>query len=324
MFTVHESFENSPHLMRDVYCETLCELALDNKNVVVLDADLVSSSGMKPFFSKFPDRAIQCGIAEANMIGIAAGLSAMGKIPFAHSFGSFASRRACDQIMVSAAFAKQNVRIVGSDPGITAAYNGGTHMPFEDMGVLRSIPDITLIEATDPVMLADIVRQLTALYGVYYLRMARKNTAAIYREDSTFEIGRGNVLVAGSDVTIIASGIMVVEALKASAILSAEDISARVIDMFTWKPIDSGLIEGCARSTGAFVTAENHNVLGGLGSSVAEALSATYPVPLEMVGVKDRFGQVGTEDYLREEYGLTATEIVEAAKRAIFRKENDK
>ena len=320
MFTVNEWFENSPRLMRDVYCEKLLELATENENIVALDADLISSSGMKPFFSKFPDRAIQCGIAEANMIGIAAGLSAMGKIPFAHSFGCFATRRACDQIMISAAYAKQNVRIIGTDPGITAAYNGGTHMPFEDMGVLRSIPGITLIEPTDPVMLADILGQLESLYGVYYIRMARKNTASIYGEGSTFEIGKGNVLISGTDVTIIASGIMVVEALKAAAVLKTEEISARVIDMFTWKPVDTGLIEGCARSTGAFVTAENHNIIGGLGSAVAEALCATYPVPLEMVGVTDRFGQVGTEDFLREEYGLTASGIVDAAKRAIARK----
>ena len=320
MFEVHEWFEQSPVLMRDVYCETLLDLALENENIVVLDADLISSSGMKPFFSRYPDRAIQCGIAEANMIGIAAGLSSMGKIPFAHSFGSFATRRACDQIMISAAYAKQNVRIVGTDPGITAAYNGGTHMPFEDMGVLRSIPTITLIEPTDPVMLADMLKQLTTLHGVYYIRTARKNTAAIYREGSTFEIGRGNVLLTGNDVTIIASGIMVVEALKAAAILRADDISARVIDMFTWKPIDAGLIEGCARSTGAFVTAENHNVVGGLGSAVAEVLCATYPVPLEKVGVDDRFGQVGTEEFLREEYGLTAIEIVAAVHKVLARK----
>ncbi|MCL2124617.1 MAG: transketolase family protein [Oscillospiraceae bacterium] len=320
MFKVLEWFEKSPLLMRDVYCNTLVELAQDNEDIVVLDADLVSSSGMKPFFAKYPERAIQCGIAEANMIGIAAGLSAMGKVPFAHSFGSFATRRVCDQIMISAAYAKQNVRIVGSDPGITAAYNGGTHMPFEDMGVLRSIPEITLIEPADPVVLADIIKQLAVLRGVFYIRMARKNAAAIYEDGSTFEIGHGNVLLPGDDVTIVASGIMVVEALKAAAILRTEDISARVIDMFTWKPIDAGLIEGCARSTGAFVTAENHNIVGGLGSAVAEVLSTTFPVPLEMVGVNDRFGQVGTEDFLREEYGLTAENIVAAAKRAIARK----
>jgi len=320
MFSIHEVLEKSPRMMREVYCETLIGLAGDNEDIVVLDADLVSSSGMKPFFTKFPDRAFQCGVAEANMIGIAAGLSAMGKIPFAHSFGCFASRRVCDQIMISAAYAKQNVRIMGSDPGITAAYNGGTHMPFEDMGVLRSIPGITLIEATDTVLLADILKQLAQLRGVYYLRMARKNVAAIYKEGSTFEIGRGNMLKNGSDVTIIASGIMVFEALKAAAILQEDGISAGIVDMFTWKPIDSQLVEQCASTTGALVTAENHNVVGGLGSAVAESVARTFPVPIEMVGINDRFGQVGTEDYLRKEYNLTASDIVEAAKRVIARK----
>ena len=308
-------------MMRDVYCAKLIELAQDNQDIVVLDADLVSSSGMKPFFSKFPDRAIQCGVAEANMIGIAAGLSVMGKIPFAHSFGCFASRRVCDQIMISAAYARQNVRIVGSDPGITAAYNGGTHMPFEDMGVLRSIPGITLIEPTDTVMLADLLTQLTTNYGVYYIRMARKNVGAIYTEGSTFTIGKGNVLLDGKDVTIIASGIMVFEALKASAALSEGNVSAGVVDMFTWKPVDTQLVEACARETGAIVTAENHNVTGGLGSAVAEASAQTFPVPIEMVGVKDRFGQVGTEDFLRGEYSLAAADIVQAVKRAIARKQ---
>lgn len=320
MFTLHEGFDQSPRLMRDTYCEKLIDLALENENIVALDADLIGSSGMKPFFTRFPDRAIQCGIAEANMIGIAAGLSAMGKIPFAHSFGCFASRRVCDQIMISAAYAKQNVRIIGSDPGITAAYNGGTHMPFEDMGVLRSIPEITLIEPTDPVMLADVLTQLVDLYGVYYIRMVRKNTAAVYEEGSTFTIGRGNTLIDGTDVTIIASGIMVIEALKASAILKTDNISAGVVDMFTWKPIDHELVDVCARKTRALVTAENHNVLGGLGSCVAEVASQMTPVPIEMVGVMDRFGQVGTEDFLREEYNLSASAIVDAVTRVIARK----
>ena len=320
MFTIHDRFEKSPRMMREIYCETLIELALENEDIIVMDADLIGSSGIKPFFSRFPDRAIQVGVAEANMIGIAAGLSVMGKIPFAHSFGCFASRRVCDQIMISAAYAKQNVRVIGSDPGVTAAYNGGTHMPFEDMGVLRSIPEITLIEPTDTVMLVDLVRQLVELKGVYYIRMARKNAVSVYCEGSKFEIGRGNMLAEGRDVTIIASGIMVAEALKAAAILGDNGISARVVDMFTWKPVDSEIIEYCARKTGAFVTAENHNVIGGLGSAVAETAAQTFPVPIEMVGVKDRFGQVGTEDFLREEYSLTAAEIVEAAKRAVARK----
>jgi len=320
MFTVRDSFGRSPVLMRDAYCETLMALADENKDIVVLDADLVSSSGMKPFFKNFPDRAIQCGIAEANMVGIAAGLSAVGKIPYAHSFGCFSSRRACDQIMVSCAYAKLNVRIVGSDPGVCAATNGGTHMPFEDMGVLRSIPDITLIELTDPVMVKDIVRQLASEYGVFYLRMARKNAAAVYNEGSTFQIGRGNVIHDGGDVTVFASGIMVAEAMRAATVLELDGIGVRVVDMFTWKPIDSELIIRCAEDTGAFVTAENHNIKGGLGSAVAEVAAANRPVPIEMVGVEDRFGQVGSEDFLRKEYGLTSTHIIECCRKAIARK----
>jgi transketolase len=322
MYYVLKTFEKSDTLMRDAYCATLMEAAEKNENVVALDADLVSSSGMAPFFKQFPERAIQCGVQEANMVGVAAGLSVMGKIPFAHSFAAFASRKTCDQIMVSAAYSLQNVRIIGSDPGVTAAYNGGTHMPFEDMGVLRSIAQITLIEPSDPVMVRDIVTKLCDLYGIYYVSLARKNAIAIYENGSTFEIGRGNVLSAGDDVTIFASGIMVSEALKAAIILKTENIHARVVDMFTWKPIDSELIERCAAETGAFVTAENHNIFGGLGSAVAEAAAKLRPVPIEMVGVADRFGQVGSEEFLREEYGLTAPYIVQAAKRAAIRKKH--
>lgn len=320
MFTVRDSFETCPTLMRDACCQTLMDMAEKNKDIVVLDSDLVNSSGLKPFFKFFPGRAIECGIAEENMIGIAAGLSAVGKIPFAHSFGCFASRRVCDQIMISCAYAKLNVRIIGSDPGVTAAKNGGTHMPFEDMGVLRSIPDITLIEPTDPVMMKDIIRQLVDAYGVYYIRMVRKEATAIYKEGSTFEIGKGNLLVDGNDVTIFASGIMVEEAVKASTILKTEGISARVVDMFTWKPIDMEMVERCARETGCFVTAENHNVIGGLGSAISEAAVKTCPVPVEMVGVQDRFGQVGSVDFLKKEYNLTAMDIIDAARRAVARK----
>ena len=320
MFKVLNTFEKSPVMMRDAYCQTLIEQARKNENIVALDADLIGSSGMKPFFKEFPDRGIQCGIAEANMVGVAAGLSAVGKIPFAHSFGCFSSRRTCDQIMISAAYAKLNIRILGTDTGVTAATNGGTHMPFEDMGVLRSIPEITLIEVTDPVMMKDIVTQLCETYGVYYIRTIRKNATAIYAVGSTFEIGKGNVLFDGTDVTVIASGIMVAEALTAATILKAEGISVRVVDMFTWKPMDSELVEKCARETGAIVTAENHNIYGGLGAAVAETVVRTCPVPMEMVGVTDRFGQVGTQAFLQEEYNLTSAAIIDACKRAIARK----
>jgi transketolase len=320
MFRVRDKLEKSADLMRDAYCKALMDLASENDDIVALDADLVSSSGMKPFFNMFPERAINVGIAEANMIGIAAGLSAVGKIPFAHSFGCFASRKTCDQIMISAAYAKLNVKILGSDPGVTAAYNGGTHMPFEDIGVLRSIPGITILELTDPVMVDTIVRQVAELYGVHYLRMPRKNVTAIYEPGSSFEIGKGNILRDGTDVTVIASGIMVAEALKAADRLKAEGIAVRVVDMFTIKPIDTELVARCAKETRAIVTAENHNVIGGLGSAVSEAMAKTAQAPIEMVGITDRFGQVGTEDWLRKEYNLTEGDICDAVRRVLQRK----
>ncbi|MBP1736554.1 MAG: transketolase [Oscillospiraceae bacterium] len=321
MFQVKKTIlDKDPRLMRDVYCDTLIELAKNDPRICALDADLMGSSGMKPFMKEFPGRFFDVGIAEANMIGVAAGLSATGKIPFAHSFGVFSSRRVCDQIFMSAAYAKLNVRIIGSDPGVTAAYNGGTHMPFEDMGVLRSIPQITLLEPSDPVMLGDLTRQLADTYGVYYIRMARKDAVSIYQDGSTFEIGKGNVLVEGRDVTIMASGIMVAEAIKAAIVLENEGLSVRVVDLFTWKPMDTELVARCAAETGAIVTAENHNTLGGLGAAVAEAVTRTCPCPMEMVGTDDRFGQVGTEAFLRKEYDLTADRIIRAAKTAIERK----
>ncbi len=320
MFKLLPAVTKGSKAMRDVYCETMMSLAAKNENIVALDADLVSSSGMKKFFEAYPDRAFQCGVAEANMIGTAAGLSLVGKIPYAHTFGPFASRRVCDQIFLSACYAKLNVRIIGSDPGITAAYNGGTHMPFEDMGVLRSIAKITLIEPSDPVMVRDIITQLADKYGVYYIRMGRKGSTYIYEEGSSFEIGKGNVLKEGGDATVIASGIMVAEALSAAERLSKEGVSVRVVDMFTWKPMDTELVEKCASETGAIVTAENHNIYGGLGAAVAEACVKTKPVPIEMVGVMDEFGQVGTEDYLRTAYNLTDDAIIEAVRKVLKRK----
>jgi transketolase len=314
--------QQSPKLMRDAYCETLTAAAEKDERIIVLDADLIGSSGMKPFFKKFPERAIQCGIAEANMLGVAAGLSLTGKIPFAHSFAPFVTRRACDQLFVSGAYAKLNIRVLGSDPGITAAYNGGTHMPFEDMAILRAIPGITLLEPCDPVAVGEITRQLAedTLYGIYYIRMARKNAAAIYKDGEKFTIGKGKILAEGKDVTLFASGIMVADALTAAETLANEGITARVVDLFTWKPIDAELIRESAEKTGAFVTCENHNIYGGLGSAVSEASAQSRPVPIEFVGINDRFGQVGTESYLKKEYALTAEHITAAAKRAISRK----
>lgn len=306
--------------MRNIYCQTLMDLAGKDERIVVLDADLMSSMGMVPFAKAFPERTFDVGIQEANMIGVAAGLSATGKIPFAHSFAPFASRRCFDQIFLSVGYAKLNVRIIGSDPGITAAFNGGTHMPFEDMGILRTIPNITILEPTDGVMLQNIVEQTAKLYGLFYIRLLRKNAIQIYEEGSTFELGKAVELKEGKDVTIIATGIMVSEALKAAETLASEKISARVLNMFTLKPIDKEAVIKAAQETGAIVTAENHNIINGLGSAVAEVIAENELVPLERVGVNDRFGEVGPVNYLQETFKLTANDIVKKAKQALERK----
>ncbi len=306
--------------MRDAYCQTLIELARQNEDIVAVDADVMNSMGTVPFQKAFPDRTFNCGIQEANMIGVAAGLSAAGKIPFAHTFGVFATRRVCDQVFVSCSYAKLNVKIIGGDPGITAAFNGGTHMPFEDMGIMRNIPEMTIIEPTDATMMRDITRQIAARYGVFYVRSARKNVVKVYGEGSTFELGKAAPLRDGRDVTIIAAGILVDEALQAADILAGQGIAARVLNMFTIKPVDKDAVILAARETGALVTAENHSIIGGLGSAVAEVVAENCLVPLERIGARDLFGEVGPEDYLKGRFQMTAKDIVAAAQKAVARK----
>jgi len=308
--------------MRDAYCKTLMDLAAKDKRIVVLDADLMRSMGMVPFLKAYPDRAFDVGVQEANMIGVAAGLSAAGMVPFAHSFAPFATRRCFDQVFLSCGYARLNVRIVGSDPGITAAFNGGTHMPFEDMGLMRNVPGITILEPVDAVMLKDLIEQTANLYGVFYIRLLRKNAIKIYDGGSTFEIGKGVLLRDGRDAAVFATGIMVDEALKAAKILESEGISVRVANIFTLKPIDRDMIIQCAKETGAVVTAENHSIINGLGSAVAEVLSENMPVPLERVGIKDLFGEVGPVDYLAKRFELTSGDIAEKVRKAIIRKQH--
>ena len=306
--------------MRAALCETLMQLAETREDIVYLDADLFGSSGMKKFAKAYPDRAFDVGIAEANMIGVAAGMSATGKTPFVHSFGPFATRRCFDQLFLSVAYGRNTVNVIGSDPGITALYNGGTHMPFEDCALYMSVPEAVVIDPVDFAQINCLTKKLAASGKFSYMRMIRKGFTTVYGDGSDFEIGKGVTLKEGKDVAIIASGIMVDEALKAHEQLAAEGISAKVIDMFTWKPLDEQLILDSAAECGAIVTAENHQVKVGLGSAVANVVIKNNPVPMEMVGVEDRFGQVGAESFLREEYGLTAAHIVEAAKKAIARK----
>ena len=306
--------------MRGALSEALIARAKDNKNLVYLDADLSSSMSMKNFAKAYPDRYLNVGIAEANMVGVAAGLSACGKIPFVHSFATFASRRCFDQIAISVCYAGLNVKIVGSDPGVGAELNGGTHMALEDMGIMRTLPGMTVFEPTDSVQLRKALPAIVEHEGPVYIRLFRRQAENVFDDGYEFDLGKADLLRDGSDVTLIASGVCVANALQAAETLAQEGVSARVLNIHTIKPIDADAVIKAASETGALVTAENHNVIGGLGSAVAEVLAEQRPTPLERVGVKDHFGQVGKAPYLMGVFGITAADIAKAARKAIARK----
>ena len=303
-----------PRSFKDVLGATIADLLDHDPDVIYLDADLMRCIGTYGYFKKHPDRAINCGIAEANMAGVAAGLSAAGFKPIAHSFGTFASRRCFDQVYLSAGYGKNPITMIGSDPGVCAAFNGGTHMPFEDMALYRAIPEATVMDITDSAMLEDVLRQSVNRHGVNYIRVGRKNSVQVYESGSRFEIGRAIQLRSGADVTLIACGIMVHEALQAANALARQGIDARVIDMFTVKPLDVEAVVRCAQETGAIVTAEEHSVIGGLGSAVAEVTATHCPVKMAMVGQQDTFGESGKPEELKDKYGMTAADIVRAVK----------
>ncbi len=320
-YTVTTKIEKDTRTLSEAFKNTLDEVMAADKDVVYLDADLMSCLGTQALAPNYDGRIINCGIAEANMIGVAAGMSLVGKKPYIHSFGPFASRRSMDQIFMSLAYAKLGARIIGSDPGVTAAFNGGTHMPFEDMAILMSIPDSVVLEPSDYASVVELIKKTKDIDDkVVYIRLPRKNTDKIYEDDLDIEIGKAITVKEGSDATVITSGFLVGEAIIAAQKLATEGISLRVLDMFTWKPIDREAIVKCATETGAIVTAENHNTLCGLGAAVANVVTETTLVPIEKVGVHDSFGQVGSEDFLREEYKLTADEIIAKVKKAIARK----
>jgi len=301
--------------MREIYSNTLIELANNDERIVVVEADLMHANGTSSFQDSFPDRIFNVGVAEANMIGIASGLSAMGKIPFANTFASFAARRDYDQFFLSANYARLNVKLIGTDPGICAAFNGGTHMPFEDIGLMRLIPGCTVIEPSDGISLRSLLHQITYDAKCTYIRINRKTSPTIYIEEDIFELGKGKIICEGSDVTIIATGsIMVPEALKAVENLKREGISAGLIDLHTIKPLDTELILEYAEKTKKIVTCENHQIIGGIGSAIAEFLSENYPIPIKRIGIKDRFGQVGDIEYLKKEYELNSGTIEKATK----------
>ena len=314
--------EKDSRACRDAMALTLKDMMAKDESIVYVDCDLMGCVNTKQLMKEWPDRAYEAGIAEGNAAGVCAGLAATGKKVYLHSFGTFSSRRIYDQIYMSAAYADLPVHVLGSDAGVTAAFNGGTHMPLEDAAMYLSIPDAVVFDPCDYAQLAFVTRAQAAIDKVTYTRFVRKNFITVYGDDSTFEVGKGVVLHESKDdaATVITSGIMVDEALKAYEALKAEGISVRVVDMFTWKPLDEELVIKCAKETGAIVTAENHNVTCGLGSVVANCLAKNCPTVQEFVGVQDQFGQVGPQDYLMDVYGLRSANIVEAVKKAIARK----
>lgn len=254
------------------------------------------------------------------MAGVAAGLSASGFKPYIHSFGPFASRRCYDQVYLSAGYAGNPITVIGSDPGVCAAFNGGTHMPFEDMALYRAMPGSTVLDIADCNQLISVLKQVKDMDGVKYIRVGRKNCAKIYGDGEEIPIGKGVTLREGKDAVVFATGILLHEALQAAETLAKEGIETAVVDMFTVKPLDADCVLKYAKETGAVVTAENHNKIGGLYSAVCEVLAAKEPVPVEYVAVEDVFGEVGPQDYLQKQFGLTAEHIVEKVKAAVARK----
>lgn len=303
---------------REAYGKTLAKLAKSNLNIVVLDADLSKSTKTADFKEVAPERFFNMGIAESNMMGVAAGLSTCGKIPFVSTFAMFAAGRAYEQIRNSICYPNLNVKVCATHAGLTVGEDGATHQAIEDLSLMRSIPNMVVINPSDGIETEAAIKAISEYNGPCYVRLGRMAVEDINtNEDYKFEIGKGIVLSEGNDVSIIATGIMVDVAMKAKAILSEEGINARVINIHTIKPIDKDLIIKAAKETKAIVTAEEHSIIGGLGSAVTEVVSEACPVPVLRVGVNDVFGESGTPSELLERYGLTAENIVEKVKSAI-------
>ena len=311
-------FENKE--MRQVLYTFLNEEMAKNDKIVVLDADLAKANGTYNLRQTYPDRAIDVGVAEQNMASIAAGMASYGYIPFISSFTPFATRRICDQITISICYANQNVKIIGTDPGISAEYNGGTHMSLEDIGVLRSIPNLVIYEPVDATQLYKSLPKILEYKGPVYIRLFRKVAEPVFDDSYEFDLFKADVVRKGYDATIVATGIMVQEALKASAILEKEGINVEIINVHTIKPLDEETILNSLRKTKACVVCENHNLIGGLYSAVSEMLCEKLPMKVEKIGVKDRFGEVAKMPYLKEVMGMTTEDIVAAVKRSISNK----
>lgn len=319
MFKVYNGETTKEELeLRKVCTNKFEEYLTKDEKVVVLDADLMGSLGSGSLVEKYKGRVINVGIMEAQEISCAAGLSRVGLKPFVHTFTAFASRRCLDQIFISSIYQNNPITVIASDAGIQAVHNGGTHMSFEDMGLIRGLANSVVIEPTDSNVLKSVLDEVYSKQDKFYwIRLTRKNVFKIYEEGSKFEIGKANVLQLGSDICIIAIGMMVHEARMAAKKLEEEGISVTVIDMFALKPIDREAIIEHSKGKKLVVTAENHSITNGLGSAVAEVLAEECQTKLVRVGVKERFGQVGTLEFLQEEYGLRAEDIYQAVKNNI-------
>lgn len=305
---------------RDAYGEALVEVGRRDQRVMALTGDLRDSTRLEAFAAAFPDRFIECGIAEQNMVGVAAGLAACGKLPFVSSFAVFVPGRAYDQIRVLVAQPNLNVKFVSTHGGLTVGEDGMTAQAIEELAMMRALANMTVIVPADATETQRVIAALVDHRGPAYVRLGRAAVPVLFDETYTFAIGRAARLRDGTDVTLIACGIMVAEALAAAETLAAEGIEARVLNMATLKPLDEAAVLEAARETGAIVTAEEHTIYGGLGGAVAEVTSAYEPVPVERVGIRDVFGESGSPRALMEKYGLTAAEIAAAARRALSRK----
>ena len=314
-------YENTE--MRTVLADLLAEEMRKNPDVVIVDSDLARAHNTLAMKKEFPDRALDVGIAECNMASVAAGLASYGFKPFIYSFAPFASRRICDQIAISIVYAEQNVKIVGSDPCLAAEMNGATHMAVEDVGVLRSLPGMVIFEPVDGDQLAAAFPAIMAYEGPMFIRLFRKvPPATIFADpDYKFDLFKADLLKEGADVSLFATGIEVKEALEAAEILAAEGISAEVINVHTIKPVDKETVLASVKKTGCAVSCENHNIIGGLGSAISEVLISEYPVPMEFIGMRDHFSEVGKAPYLQKLYKMDAASIAEAAK-AVIQKKN--
>jgi len=299
---------------RQSFGEALIELGKENKEVVVLTADLAGATKTSIFEKEFPERFINVGIAEQNLIGISAGLASFGKIPFASTFAMFAAGRAYDQIRNSIAYPKLNVKICATHAGITVGEDGATHQMIEDVSLMRTIPNMIVMSTSDDLQTKWAVKEIAKMDGPVYLRLTRLETPIIYNENQKFEIGKALQIGEGIDATVFATGVTVSEAIKAKKELEKENINIRVIDIHTIKPIDKEMIIKCAKETKKIITIEDHNIIGGLGSAIAEVLSEEYPCKVIRMGIKDEFGKSGKAEELLKYFKIDSESIIEMVK----------